>query len=155
MARQLWFLRHGEAEPHGARPDPERELTELGRDEARLAGRALAALEIAPAMVLTSPKVRARDTALLACESLGIEPVELGALSDDFDADQALALLGSIGAGQRLLLVGHEPYCSRIVHDLTGARIALRTGGLVGVRIGGGQALLQTLLRPRETRSIG
>jgi phosphohistidine phosphatase len=38
MAQQLWFLRHGEAEPHGARPDPERRLTPRGEEQSRAAG---------------------------------------------------------------------------------------------------------------------
>ena len=47
VAAQLWLLRHGEAEPHDARPDPERRLTERGEAQSRDAGRALAALGIA------------------------------------------------------------------------------------------------------------
>ena len=45
MARQLWLLRHAEAEPHGARPDPERRLTQRGEQQARAAGAALALLD--------------------------------------------------------------------------------------------------------------
>jgi len=81
MAKQLWLLRHGEAEPHDARPDAERRLTERGVEQSRAAGRALARLELPVHLVFTSPKVRARDTALAACESLGLEPIEHGALA--------------------------------------------------------------------------
>ena len=63
MAQQLWLLRHGEAEPHDARPDDERELTDRGRAQARAAGAALAALKVEVHLAFTSPKVRARDTA--------------------------------------------------------------------------------------------
>jgi phosphohistidine phosphatase len=73
MSRQLWLLRHGEAEPHETRADAERRLTERGEGQARAAGRALGALELTFQLVLTSPKVRARDTAQLACEELGLE----------------------------------------------------------------------------------
>ena len=44
MARQLWLLRHAEAEPHGTRADAERRLTERGESQARAAGIALARL---------------------------------------------------------------------------------------------------------------
>ena len=63
MAQQLWLLRHGEAEPHDARPDAERRLTDRGREQARAAGCALAALKVQVHLAFTSPKVRARDTA--------------------------------------------------------------------------------------------
>ena len=57
MAEQLWILRHGEAEPHDARPDPQRRLTERGEGQSRAAGRALAALELTFQLVATSPRV--------------------------------------------------------------------------------------------------
>ena len=41
MARQLWLLRHADAEPHGIRPDAERKLTERGKRQAHVAGVAL------------------------------------------------------------------------------------------------------------------
>jgi phosphohistidine phosphatase len=63
MARQLWLLRHGEAEPHDARSDDERRLTARGENQSRAAGRALAAMEIVFQAVYTSPKVRARHRA--------------------------------------------------------------------------------------------
>jgi phosphohistidine phosphatase len=154
MAQQLWLLRHGEAEPHDARPDDERRLTERGRGQAASAGRALAALEIEFQQVFTSPKVRARDTALLACEALGGEPVDHGALGAGFDARDALELLAAAGDG-RVLVVGHEPDFSQVVHDLTGARIDLKKGGVAGVRVQGSAGELIALLRPRELDRIG
>ncbi|MEI7692637.1 MAG: histidine phosphatase family protein, partial [Actinomycetes bacterium] len=70
MAQQLWLLRHGDAEPHGTRDDHDRKLSERGVEQARAAGKALAALGFEPTAVLTSPKVRARDTAAEACGAL-------------------------------------------------------------------------------------
>jgi phosphohistidine phosphatase len=155
MARQLWFLRHGEAEPHGARADAERRLTERGVAQAQAAGTALAALEIVPEVVFTSPKVRARDTAAHACAALGLEPVEHAPLASGFDAGDALALAGSDGDGDaRVVVVGHEPDFSQVVHDLTGARIDMKKGGIAGVRLDGARGELIVLLRPRELRAI-
>lgn len=154
MARQLWLLRHGEAAPHGTKPDAERELTERGRVQARNAGRALAALEIAFHYVFTSPKVRARDTAVLACEALGVEPVVHAPLAEGFDADDARELLYAAGEDQRVLVVGHEPDLSQVVHDLTGGRIDMKKGGVAGVRIDGTRGELIALLRPRELDRI-
>jgi phosphohistidine phosphatase len=68
MARQLWLLRHADAEPHGSRPDAERRLTARGERQARLAGVALGRAQVTLDAVLVSPKVRARQTAELAAE---------------------------------------------------------------------------------------
>src|SRR4051794_32413300 len=70
MAPQLWMLRHGEAVPHDSKPDPERELTPRGRTQSEAAGRALAALSEEFDACYASPKVRAWETAVLACASL-------------------------------------------------------------------------------------
>ena len=154
MARQLWLLRHGEAEPHDSRPDDERRLTDRGKDQSRSAGRALAALGLEFQLVFTSPKVRARDTAVLACEALGAEPVEHQALAQGFDARDALELLAAAGDDKRLLVVGHEPDFSQVVHDLTGATVYLKKGGIAAVRLDGTRGELMVLLRPREIDSI-
>ncbi len=152
MAAQLWILRHAEAEPHGARPDAERRLTERGEEQARAAGRALAALELRFQAVFCSPKVRARETARLACEHLGVQPVEHAPLAGGFDRREALAL---VSPDERVLLVGHDPDLSQLVHDLTGARVGLRKGGVAGVRVDGSRHELLALLRPRELARMG
>jgi phosphohistidine phosphatase len=155
VAAQLWLLRHGEAEPHDARPDPERRLTERGEAQSRDAGRALAVLGIGFGLVFTSPKVRARDTALLACESLGVEPVAHPPLGSGLDVHEALALAAAGGADGRTLLVGHEPDLSQIVHELTGARAQFKKGGVAGMGLRNTtRGELLVLLRPRELRVL-
>ena len=155
MACQLWLLRHGEAEPHGTRPDAERELSARGEEQSTTAGRALAALGQSFAHVFTSPKVRARDTARLAAPPLGLEPVEHPPLATGFDRADVLELLHAFGADERLLLVGHEPDFSQLVHDLTGARVDFKKGGVAGLRMGGTRGgELIVLLRPRELEVV-
>ena len=156
MARQLWLLRHGEAVPHdAAENDAARELTDRGRDQSRAAGRALAALEVEVHFLFTSPKVRARETALLAAESLAVDPIEHEPLAEGFDAEGALELMAIAGEDQRVLVVGHEPDFSQVAHDLTGARINLKKGGVAGIRLDGRRGELIVLLRPRELDRIG
>jgi phosphohistidine phosphatase len=154
MAQQLWLLRHGEAEPHDAKPDADRELTERGRDQARSAGRALAALEVEVHLAFTSPKARARDTAVLACQELGVEPSVDERLAAGFDRDAALELLAAAGPDQRVLVVGHEPDFSQVVYDFTGGRIQLKKGGVAAIRLDGTRGELIVLLRPRELDRI-
>jgi phosphohistidine phosphatase len=154
MAQQLWFLRHGEAEPHGARPDEQRRLTPRGEQQSRDAGHALAALELTFQLVVTSPRVRGLDTARLACEMLGCEPVVHAALSSGFDADDVRELTLAAGPDKRLLIVGHNPDFEQVVYDLTGARTALKKGGIAAVRLDGRSGTLIALMRPREIARI-
>src|SRR5215207_1080171 len=151
MASQLWLLRHGEAVPHDSKADEERELTARGERQALAAGAALARLGVELDACYASPRVRALDTAELACRALGAEPVVEQALSSGFDRDDALGLLRAHGDDARVLVVGHEPDFSQVVHDLTGARVDFPKGGVVAVR---GSGELVVLLRPREIEAL-
>ena len=141
----IWLLRHGDA-AEGS-PDAERPLTDKGREQSRAAGAALKALGIEIDACMTSPKVRAADTARLACEQLGgVEPqLEPKLSGGPFDAEALAA-----GLGNNVLLVGHDPDFSTAVHDLTGAQVRMKKGGLAGVDRGE----LIVMLRPRELKAI-
>jgi phosphohistidine phosphatase len=139
----IWLLRHGEAEQGS--PDAERRLTPRGEQRASAAGRALAVLGVELDACLTSPLVRAAETARIACEELGVELTLEPALADgEFDARELSAGLGDV------LMVGHDPYFSQAVHDLTGARVQMKKGGLAAVEDGE----LKSLLRPQELAAI-
>jgi phosphohistidine phosphatase len=140
----LWLLRHGDA-AEGS-PDAERPLTDKGERQARAAGNALARLGVKVDACLTSPKLRAAETARLACEPLGIEPQHEPKLAGGpFDAEALAA-----GLGDNVLLVGHDPDFSMAVHALTGAQVRMKKGGLAGVEKGE----LMVLLRPKDTQRI-
>jgi phosphohistidine phosphatase len=139
----IWLLRHGDAEDGS--PDAERPLSEKGERQARAAGVALARLGVSIELCLTSPKVRAADTAKLACEPLGVEPRHEPKLAGGpFDADALAAGLDEV------LLVGHDPDFSMAVHALTGAQVRMKKGGLAGVEHGE----LKVLVRPAELGAI-
>lgn len=154
MARELWLLRHGEAEPGEGKPDFARRLTARGEAQAAAAGRALGRLEVAFALALTSPRERAERTARLACEALGIEALVHEPLSEGFGIQEALALLEGQDDGARVLVVGHEPDFSQTVGDLTGGRIDLKKGGLAAVAVEGAGGELILLLRPHELEAL-
>jgi phosphohistidine phosphatase len=140
----LWLLRHGDAEDGS--PDAERPLTEEGREQASVAGAALKALGVRMDACLTSPKVRAAETARIACEQVGVEPnLEPKLSGGPFDAEALAA-----GLGNEVLLVGHDPDFSMAVHSLTGAQVRMRKGGLAGVEKGE----LIVMLRPTELERI-
>jgi phosphohistidine phosphatase len=153
MAPLLWMLRHGEAVPHGSKPDDERELTPKGRAQSEAAGRALAALNEEFDACYASPKVRAWETAELACQSLGIDPTREDSLADAFSRVDALALLEAHPDG-KVLVVGHEPAFSQVVYDFTGARVDFKKGGLAAVNPRRTAGELLVLLRPREIEAI-
>ena len=139
----LWLLRHAEAVD--GIPDEERPLTERGIQQATDAGRALKAIGASIDACLTSPKVRAQQTAQLACGALGLEVETDRRLSGEpFDVEGLTA-----GRGD-LLLVGHDPSFTLLLHDLTGAQARMKKGGVAAIAKGE----LVTLLRPVELSAI-
>lgn len=140
----IYLLRHGDAE-EGLGDDAARRLTLKGERQAEAAGRALVALAAKPDACLTSPKVRAADTARLACEAFEIEPEVTEELRGGaFDSATLVAGRGDV------LLVGHEPDFSSEVARLTGAKVKLRKGGLAIVD----GSTLVALLRPKDLAAI-
>ena len=133
--QQLWLLRHGEAVPHESKPDTSASSPPRGERQSIAAGEALARLGLEFAACYTSPLVRARQTAELACRSLSVEPEERDALGKEFDADVARELLLEHEDGARVLVVGHDPSFAQVVHDLTGARVDVKKGGVAAVRL--------------------
>ena len=141
----IYLLRHGDAEDGEGKPDEDRELTEKGRRQADAAGRAMAVLGIRPDACLTSPKVRARDTAEIACRHLDLKPEETVDLrGGPFDARELAE-----GRGDALL-VGHEPDMSNELARLAGGQLKLKKGGLAATE----GRLLHLLLRPKELERI-
>jgi len=140
----LWLLRHAEA-ADGA-PDDERPLTERGIRQAEAAGFALHQLGVSIDACLSSPKLRALQTAQYACGPLGVEVTADRRLAGEpFDANDLIA-----GLGDNVLLVGHDPSFTLTLHDLTGAQARMKKGGLAGIAKGE----LVVLLRPTELEAI-
>jgi phosphohistidine phosphatase len=152
--QQLWLLRHGEAVPHGSKDDFERELTARGERQSAAAGEALARLGLEFAACYTSPLVRARQTAELACAALNVEPADREAVGKGFDRDAVMDLLAGHDEADRVLVVGHNPSFEQVVLDLTGARVDFKKGGVAAVRLERGEGELLALLRPRELESL-
>jgi phosphohistidine phosphatase len=140
----IYLLRHGDAE-EGTGDDAARRLTLKGERQARAAGKALAALATTPDACLASPKVRAADTARLACEALGPEPE----IAEELRGGAFDSIALATGRGD-VLLVGHEPDFSNEVARLTGAKAKLRKGGLAIID----GSTLVALLRPEDLAAI-
>jgi phosphohistidine phosphatase len=139
----IWLLRHGDAADGS--PDAERPLTKKGEEQARNAGKALKKLGVEVDACLSSPKVRAADTAKLACEQLDVEvQLEPRLAGGPFHAEELAAGLGEV------LLVGHDPDFSAAVHAMTGAQVRMKKGGIAGIDTGE----LMVVLRPSELKAI-
>ena len=139
----LWLLRHGEAAD--GLPDDDRQLTERGLRQADAAGRGLAVLQTHIDACLSSPKLRALQTAERACEPLGVPVrIEPALAGEPFDVHSLTAGLGDV------LLVGHDPSFSLTLHDLTGTQARLKKGAVAGVSKGE----LIALLRPVDLAAI-
>ncbi|WP_417697608.1 phosphohistidine phosphatase SixA [Pseudomonas sp.] len=103
---KLWVLRHGEAEPYGARPDPERALTAHGREEALRSAAALIGQPLSA--IYASPYLRAQQTAQLVREALGFAPelITVDWLTPETRPQKVLEQLADQGD---VLLVSHNP----------------------------------------------
>ena len=126
---RLFLVRHAEAAP--GEPDDLRPLTAAGRDTARELGTRLAVEQ--PGAVLTSPLLRARETAAAIAEASGLsaeadERLAPGATADDVRS-------ATTGRGETVVAVGHEPDCSEIVLALTGREVRFAPGAYHEVRL--------------------
>ena len=155
MAPQLWLLRHGEAVPHESKPDAERELTPRGERQAVAAGEGLAKLGLEFDACYTSPKVRARDTARLACEALNVEPVEEDVAGRTASTARTRSSCSCATAPTRACWSSATSRRSRRSCTTSpAARIDFKKGGVAAVRAERASGELLVLLRPRELESL-
>src|SRR5205807_1529326 len=125
---RLYLVRHAEAAP--GTPDELRTLTPAGREQARRLGERLQAQGVVADAVLSSPLLRARETA----DALGLgraEPDERlapGATADDVRAAVA-------GRGETVVVVGHQPDCSEITLALTGEERSFAPAGFAAIEL--------------------
>ena len=113
---QLYLVRHAEAA--GGEPDELRPLTPAGREQARSLGERLRVSGVWRVAILTSPLLRARETAVLLGRELGVEAVPDERLAPGATADSVASAVD--GRGETVIVVGHQPDCSRIAGALTG-----------------------------------
>ncbi len=167
----LYILRHGIAvEPgNGKYPnDADRPLTAEGKRKVRKIGKAIKWMEVSFDRILSSPYVRARQTAGIVAAVLGCEhQVEFtSSLTPGRDPADCLELLsrvpGKKGRSEEVLLVGHEPYLSTLVSLLISghnrSRVLLKKGGLCKISaesLRPGHGELEWLLTPKHLTRLG
>lgn len=165
---EIYILRHGLAEtapnpPSGG--DSRRRLTEEGAEKMRRAAKGMQALELSFDLVVSSPYLRARETAEIVVEALRPgKRIEFSKfLTPDGSArDLVEELKRKYAEKSQILLVGHEPYLSRLISLLTSGEmrtsILLKKGALCKLTADtleyGRCAALEWLLTSRHLRSI-
>ncbi len=153
MAKLLAFMRHGRAEPK--RPgmaDGERRLTPEGREDVKLAVRAI---PFKPSIIFYSPLKRAVETAEILSKELGVEARESYALEPE---QASLSSIRGLNPPDRAVLVGHAPSLPDVVSTLIGGgRVKISAGGLAVLSVEDidiGRAVLLLLISPADVRRI-
>jgi phosphohistidine phosphatase len=135
---QLHFLRHADAgDPEAwTRPDTERPLSGKGEKQADRLGRFLAGVDFAPDVFLTSPKLRAAQTAERVAESIGVKVKVDDRLAGGVDLATVEAVLRDAGDPVRPVLVGHDPDFSELVGELIGSTgLEMKKGAIARIDV--------------------
>ncbi len=118
----LVILRHGKAEDDHAAGDFSRALLKKGRLQARCAAKLLKVNRMLPDIVLTSPLIRARQTADEFCQSAGIPEALIQTwLACGMTPEIAMSELSAFRDFKCIAIVGHEPDFSKLVESILGA----------------------------------
>ncbi|MFG0250603.1 MAG: phosphohistidine phosphatase SixA [Phycisphaeraceae bacterium JB051] len=168
---QLTLFRHGIAQPREASlPDADRQLTTKGIERTMLAAKGLAVCCTDVSLILTSPKIRARQTADIASEILDVNVQ----ICDELAKDDLQAIVKSVGQFEvpHILLVGHEPTFTELASELCSeparckkqcgqSSIVLKKAGALSLSLNrNGQRLrrpgqLLWLMQPNILRKLG
>lgn len=146
---EIYLMQHGEALPEEA--DPQRGLSENGKEQALAAGTALARLGVELGRIVSSPKKRAHETAEAVARALAFSPKEIvttKALEPLTHPEETIGELRAMGGDTSILLAGHLPSLAEVAAYLMDCqrRIAFRMGGIGCIEVerwerGGGKLL--------------
>ena len=157
---QLHLLRHAHAgDPAGWRgSDDERPLSAKGEDQAERLGRFLAGVDFAPDAIVSSPKVRAVQTAEIVAKALVAKALDVEVrlderLAGELDLVTIEAILFDLDEPVRPVLVGHDPDFSELAATLSGSpSLTMRKGAFARIDVPhpfrGGGGTLRWLVSP-------
>ena len=155
----LYLVRHADAgDPEAwTGPDAARPLSQKGRTQSERLGVFLADHDVDPDTVITSPKLRASQTAEIVAGHLGVSVATDDRLAGPMDLAKLDTVLTDAGDPERPMLFGHDPDFSEFVEELCAAANApMRKGALAKIeadrplRAGGGT--LRWLIPPDAIR---
>lgn len=131
---RIYIVRHAEAESGDS--DELRALTAAGREQARALAERLRSEQPPLDAVLTSPLLRARETAAAIAEATALQPEVDERLAPGATADDLRAAVA--GRGERVAVVGHQPDCGEAVVELTGETVRFPPAGVHAIDLDGG-----------------
>jgi phosphohistidine phosphatase len=161
----LLLIRHahaGDHDPNQWPDDRDRPLTDKGRKTHRRVSRLLGKLDLVPSLVLTSPWVRAAQTAAIVAETLALNvpPVPCDALATEPDVARLAECLSDAASDATVAMVGHSPWMEELASMLLGGSatavgIDFPKSGVMGIDLdtlaeGAGQ--LQFFIRPKMAK---
>ena len=136
---ELVLLRHGKAENFNPDGDFSRALVEKGHEQARRAARILTAVGMLPDIVLTSPLLRARQTADEFCATANMPGAVIqGWLACGMAPETAIAELAAFNDFRRVMIVGHEPDFSVLIEwilGVTGGGVEIKKGAIACLKV--------------------
>jgi phosphohistidine phosphatase len=140
MTMRVYFMRHGDAGDKRSWQgvDAQRPLSPLGVERTSATAAHFERTGFRPTRILTSPLVRARQTAEIVASSLDISDlVEVdGRLDLSFDMRAFRRILKESAEERRLLLIGHDPSFSMVIEAaMGGGSIILKKGGVARLDI--------------------
>ena len=134
----ICFLRHAEAEDE-ASSDFARKLTPKGLEQAAKVGRFLSRAGLVPDVILSSPVIRAHQTAQIVATAMDRKVLEVPWLACGMHPVACLEEIVKCGREKSLLLVGHEPDISRAIGHLVGLKTSqglnIRKASIAGVTL--------------------
>jgi phosphohistidine phosphatase len=136
----LHLLRHADAGDPGAwrGDDAARPLSAKGVEQAERLGRHLAAIGFEPDAIISSPKLRALQTAEIVARALDIELTTDERLAGQLRPSGLEELLSDAGSPRRPVLVGHDPDFSELLQFLAGTpKVGMRKGALARIDVDG------------------
>ena len=137
----LFVLRHGEAGKSSSLPgDSKRSLTDEGKQEIVDLSHGLKSLDIRPDYILTSPLLRAKETAEIVAKSLRYKGKieEISSLKPESSRLEFYSMLSKLKQDSVVLIVGHEPYLSEMIGEgisQSGCKINLKKAGLAKIKV--------------------
>jgi phosphohistidine phosphatase len=161
----LLLIRHahaGDHDPNQWPDDRDRPLTDKGRKTHRRVSRLLGKLDLVPSLVLTSPWVRAAQTAAIVAETLAltVPPVPCEALATEPDVARLAACVSDAASDSTVAMVGHSPWMEELASMLLGGSasaidIDFPKSGVMGIeldKLAQGAGQLQFFIRPKMAK---
>ena len=152
---ELYLLRHADAGNPEAwtGPDAARPLSSKGEKQSERLGRFLARIGFRPDAVISSPKLRASQTAEIVAAALGVSVVLDERLGGGVDESVVEAVVREAGDPRRVVLVGHDPDFTSLLQLLCTARgVEMKKGALARIDVdrpvGAGRGALRWLVPP-------